>query len=155
MTIQRSRMTGAAELDKVLQQLPVEVAKKVLRGAVMSGAGVVVSEARLAAPRRTGKLIREIRRKLDKQSTHSVTVQVGVGKAFYGLFQEFGTRFMPARPWFRPAWEASKMAALNQIGRALGRGIEDAAVRLAGRFSKSGLASRNGVVSRAARFFGN
>lgn len=34
--------------------------------------------------------------------------------AFYGVFVEFGTRFMPARPWLTPAmaWAREQVAAL-------------------------------------------
>ncbi len=60
--------------------------------------------------------------------------------------QFFGSEVMhpgePARPWLRTAIDANINTAINAIGKALGRSIERAAVKLAGRFAKSGLAAR-------------
>lgn len=151
------RIDGAAELDKVLRQLPIQVAKKELTGAVNAGADIVKKNLQSRAPFRfnppgpikrakgatnPGELRRSIRRRVQKNGEASVTVAVGIGRAFWGMFQEFGTRFMPARPWFRPAWDESKLAALNKIGIELGKRIEAAAKRLAGPLSKSGLLGR-------------
>jgi HK97 gp10 family phage protein len=141
------RITGASELDRVLKQLPTQVAKKELTGAVMAGADIVRKNAQSRAPFRfepsgpiqrskgvtyPGELKRSIRRRVQKMGTASVTVAVGIGRAFWGMFREFGTRHEPARPWFRPAWDESKLAALNKIGLELGKRIEAAAARLAG-----------------------
>jgi len=52
---------------------------------------------------------------------------------------EFGTSIMSARPFFRPAFERTKIAALQEIGNKLGKGIEDRAAKLAGPLAKSGL----------------
>ncbi len=60
--------------------------------------------------------------------------------------QFFGSEVMhpgePARPWLRTAVDANINTAINATGKALGRSIERAAVKLAGRFAKSGLAAR-------------
>jgi HK97 gp10 family phage protein len=151
---------GAKELEAALKQLPEEIAKKVATSAVMAGAKVVLEEARHTAPvgqeskgrvrvRTTkkgnvvisnyGKLKLSLRAIKVRNSTHSVTVAVTVGKAFWGMFQEFGTSKMRARPWFRPAFDASWPKALDVMGKSLGEGIERAAKRLAGPFRKSGL----------------
>jgi HK97 gp10 family phage protein len=142
------QIKGAAELDRVLRQLPVEIARKELTGAVMEGANIVRRAVQDAAPVRVdptpkaigkggkgrlpGYLRANIRRGVVRAGTASVTIAVGTGAAFYGFMLEFGTRFMAARPWFRPAWEASREAALAKIGLALGKRVERAAERLAG-----------------------
>lgn len=146
MTITVS-IKGAAELDRVLKQLPVVVARRELTAAVMEGANIVRRAVQDAAPIRAdatakaigkgkgrlpGYLKASIRRGVVKFGDASVTVAVGTGRAFYGLFTEFGTRHQAARPWFRPAWEASREAALAKIGLALGKRVERAAERLAG-----------------------
>jgi HK97 gp10 family phage protein len=88
----------------------------------------------------------------------SAAAVAGVGsKAFYLKFVEWGwvltshgkgraarrrIKHVPPRPFLRPAWEMSKMAALNVIGRTLGAGIEKSAARLAGPYIKSGFSAR-------------
>jgi len=62
----------------------------------------------------------------------SVITSVGPTKsAFYGLFQEFGTRFHPPKAFMRPAWDALKNSMLETIARVLGEEIEKARKRLA------------------------
>lgn len=57
--------------------------------------------------------------------------QIGSRPDVYGIFQEFG---LPARPWFRPAWERQKNALLEALIQELGSGLARAAVEaVAGR----------------------
>jgi len=153
---------GAREMEQVLQQLPDYIAKRVVNGALRKGAAVVLDAARARAPvgqeskgrvrlrvTKKGKVSVSNYGKLKlnlrivnippSKTSHSAAVAVSVGKAFWGLFVEFGTRFMRARPFMRPAFESTKYQALDVIGKALGEGIEKAAVKLAGPLAKSGL----------------
>lgn len=50
--------------------------------------------------------------------------------AYYWRFLEFGTSKMEARPFFRPAWESSRMMLYSAVKRVLKRGIEAEARRL-------------------------
>lgn len=159
------RITGAREMEAVLRQLPAAIAKQTLTKALREAAQPVLDEARALAPvgqesrgrvrlRRTkrGKITISNYGKLKpslriatvpaSQTPHSATVVVTVGKAFWGMFVEFGTRFMSARPFLRPAFESKKMDALNRLGKALGEEIEKAAKKLAGPYAKSGLRRR-------------
>lgn len=52
---------------------------------------------------------------------------------FYWRFVEYGTRFMAAIPFLRPAFEAKKYAALEKVRAALKLRIEKAAAKLAWR----------------------
>lgn len=62
----------------------------------------------------------------------SVITNVGPTKsAFYGLFQEFGTRNHPPKPFMRPAWDALQMSMLDTMAKTLGEEIEKARKRLA------------------------
>lgn len=62
----------------------------------------------------------------------SVITSVGPTKsAFYGAFQEFGTRFHPPKPFMRPAWDALKSSMLETIAKVLGEEIEKARKRIA------------------------
>ncbi len=161
MTI-RTRIEGAAELDRVLKLLPKAIGERVLANAVRAGAKIIRDEARAKAPVRvSGGLIR-LGKKSSKgripgflraniitakarrgTSSDSVTIHVGPSrKAFYGLFQEFGTRFHSARPFLRPAFDNNVEKAIKVIGIKLGKDIERAAVKLAGPLAKSGLVKR-------------
>lgn len=156
------RITGAREMEAVLRQLPQHIAKQALTKALRAAAEPILDEARALAPvgqeskgrvrlrtTRRGKVAIANYGKLKlslriatvpaSQTPHSATVAVSVGKAFWGLFVEFGTRFMSARPFLRPAFEAKKTEALNRLGKALGDEIEKAATKLAGLYAKSGL----------------
>lgn len=159
------RITGAREMEAVLRQLPATIAKQVLTKALREAAEPVLEEARALAPvgqeakgrvrlRTTkrgkvsianyGKLKLSLRvaNVPANRTPHSATVVVTVGKAFWGLFVEFGTRFMSARPFLRPAFESKKIEALNRLGKSLGEQIEKAAQRLAGPLARSGLRRR-------------
>lgn len=149
------RIHGASEMEEILKQLPEELAKRALVSSLRDGATVVLDEARRRAPvgaeskgrvrfryTKRGKVSVSNYGKLKlnlrlanlsaRRTPHSATVVVTVGKAYWGMFVEFGTRKMKARPFMRPAFEAKKMEALDRIGRALGENIEKVSVRLAG-----------------------
>lgn len=144
--VSRSTITGAKDLDKLLKRLPGKVAGRILQSSLRVGAMVIVKDARTRAPVGTGTLRREIvARKTSRAKASGKSAEVTIGPtqdAFWGLFQEFGTRFHPPHPWLRPAFEASKRAALDKTGKSLGMKIEKAAEKLAGSFAKSGLKAR-------------
>ena len=141
--VSRSTITGAKALDTLLKRLPGKIAGRILQSSLRAGAMVIVKDARLRAPTRTGTLRGEIVARKTKGAPSSAAVTIGPTKdAFWGLFQEFGTRFHPPHPWLRPAFEASKRLALDKTGKSLGMKIEKAAEKLAGSFAKSGLKSR-------------
>lgn len=128
---------GAREMEQLLRQLPAAVARQTLVKALRESAEPVLEEARRLATVGTeakgyGKLKPSLKivNVPGRLTAHSATVAVTVGKAFWGLFLEFGTRFMSARPFLRPAFEAKKEAALARLGLALGEQIEKAAQRL-------------------------
>ncbi len=68
----------------------------------------VVQKAEQFAPKRTGKLATSISYTYNPTS-HEISFNVG---APYGLFVEFGTRYMRPRPYLRPA--------LNAVGEIFG-----------------------------------
>jgi HK97 gp10 family phage protein len=158
------RIHGAREMEAVLKQLPDYIAKRVVTGALRKAAEPVLEEAQRRSPvgkeskgrvrvrtTKKGKISVSNYGKLKlswrivnvpaKRTAHSATVVVTPGKAFWGLFEEFGTRFRkkPLKPILRPAFEAKKHEALDRLGQALGDGLEKAAAKLAGPYLKSGL----------------
>ena len=155
-------ITGAREMEAVLRQLPDYIAKNVLNKALRQAAEPILDEARALAPvgqeskgrvrlrtSKRGKVSISNYGKLKlnlriatvpaNRTPHSATVVVTVGKAFWGMFVEFGTRLMSAKPFLRPAFEAKKMESLNRLGKSLGDEIEKAAKKLAGPLARSGL----------------
>lgn len=145
---------GAKATEQVLKKLPNAMRGRVLRAAASAGGRVVRDTAKLSAPvGETGETRESIAVRTQKESgRNSVTVRVGpTRRAFYAFFGEFGTSNQPARPWFRPAWDASKGRALNKIGDSLGKAITRAAKRLAGPLLKSGLVRGAGKRKRGRR----
>lgn len=79
------------------------LASENFRRAMLEAAGPVVRQAQLYAPKRTGRLAASIHAEpelVDGQWEADVSWERDV---YYGRFQEFGTRRMPAHPFLRPA----------------------------------------------------
>lgn len=143
-------ISGLKELQAAIKELPANIAKNVLRGAVNAGATVIREEAKARAPKSEGPAIKgqpmpgTLKRALyqkqirEKSSAVLQTFFVGVRQgrsakktkkgnldAWYARFVEFGTRKMAARPFMRPAFEAKKEAAVQAIKDYLQRRIPD------------------------------
>ena len=133
-------VSGLKELQAAMKELPVNIARNVLRGAVNAGATVIREEAKARAPVSSGPPVKgqappgTLKRALyqkqirEKSSALLQTFIVGVrqGKsakktsksridAWYARFVEFGTSKMAAKPFMRPAFEAKKEAAVQAI----------------------------------------
>ncbi len=158
------QMNGASDLRKALNKLPEGMGDKICAAALRGGAKIIREEIKNAAPVGTKSYTgvrQEKRTRLKNTKQGQVTellhlrdqikvtaartknlltsLKVYTGKAFWGQFLEFGTSKMAAIPFFRPAFERTKIAALQEIGNKLGKGIEDRARKLAGPLAKSGL----------------
>lgn len=90
-------LPGGRELDAVLSALPMRMQRQAYRQALTAAAAPVRDEARLLAPKRTGKMAKAIRTGSPRQNSDgsfSVSVRLdGRGKgshAYLGLFHEFG-----------------------------------------------------------------
>lgn len=159
---------GLRELDAGLAELPAAVRGKTLEAALMRAAKPILDEARSRAPVRQGGAKRigkgskgrlpgflraSLRRARKRASDASATVQIGPHRrAFYGMFQEFGTSRQAARPFLRPAFDAKAQEALKLLRDALSAEIVKAAQRIASRgFGRSGLGTRRGPLTRALR----
>jgi HK97 gp10 family phage protein len=151
---------GLSELSAALKELPNRIARNALRQSVARGAVVIRDEAKTRAPVSTtppapgdplpGTLKRSIVIKHDKDrssltsQTYVVAVRHGKkyrnqGKkgnrsqdAYYWRWVEFGTVKMAARPFMRPAFEAQKEAAVQEITRVLAERIAQEAQTLPG-----------------------
>lgn len=72
--------------------------------------------AKVKAPVRTGNLKRSIQRTLISPGHHKVTVG-----AYYGVYVEYGTRYMHAQPFFRPAIELARQKLQIDMRRVFHR----------------------------------
>ena len=138
---QVSRVTGFKEMEKVLKELPPTLARKQLRQAVRAGATAVRRNVKSAAPTGAGtehptygRLKDNIRITLNRRSRAPVHYWVHTDRAFWGMFIEFGTRYIAAKPWFRPAFEQAQAAAISRIADRLRKGLVKEARALAGRY---------------------
>lgn len=141
---------GMAEVQRMLKTISPRITKKNLRRAVNQGAAIVGKEARRRAPKREGRLRRNIKWKRRKgKSTYaksSVYVQVGERTqqhelstghfmpgsgsfkddpkdAFYWRFIERGTKYIVARPFIRPAVSSKFRVVVNHVRDELTRGV--------------------------------
>lgn len=99
MSEYRTEVEGAAELDASLHRVAGQLDN--LETAGIKAGQLVKQRAAAKARVDTGALVRSIR----ADATGS-TVTVGA-YASYAAFQEFGTVYVPASPYLRPALEAS------------------------------------------------
>jgi HK97 gp10 family phage protein len=123
------------QFEKDLQKLPNKIATKVLQNSVTSAIRVGMKEIKASAPvhtgdqseasKRYGTLKSNIRaRKAKAASSHERSAYVSTGNAFWGNFLEYGTRYIPARPWFAPAFERAKNAMLDALEANLEKRIK-------------------------------
>jgi HK97 gp10 family phage protein len=110
---------GLVELIATFNRLPDVVAQNALRPAVSAGATVIENEVISRAPVLTGKLKANVYQKYIPEESNSINATYFVGvrndEAFYWRFQEFGTSKMSATPFVRPAFEAKKQEAIQEI----------------------------------------
>lgn len=125
---------GLRELEKKMRSLGPDIARKALRGALVSGARVIKKDVIARAPVDTGRTKRAVFvKRMSKTGPLKENYIIGVrnGKemqkrdldAWYWKFSEFGTKFMNRRSFVAPAFESKKMAAYERIKETLARKI--------------------------------
>jgi len=128
---------GLKELDDFLRTLPEQIQRKALVQATAAGARVIRDSARGRVPVghhppiKVGKKATKARLpgflrasigtwRIKNGARGTVTYGVGArGYAFYGKFLEFGTKYISARPFLRPALDAAYLRAIDAVGKAL------------------------------------
>jgi HK97 gp10 family phage protein len=128
-------LRGVRAYKDLLKKLPQGARKKVVRAALRKGARPIVTAARAAAPRRTGRLRKSIGTVVATEEGKLVAhigPRSGIksGGVFYGHLVEFGRSGVGARPFLRPAFDAKAGEAVKLMGGALGQAIEKEARRL-------------------------
>ena len=142
------KITGLDELQRVLEEMPKDVARRALRGGLKAGSEIVRQRMVENAPKASGFLSEHFNVKVRIRSNELVgTAHIGpAGKTYYpgkgakekgvrtgkhpnkgGLtpvasvarFLEFGTSRMSAKPFLRPAFESTKDSVLSTIINSL------------------------------------
>lgn len=103
------KVTGLAELQVLLDELPAKIEGNVVRGGLRAAAKVVEAEAKRLCPvGKTGALRDSIHVSMRSKHGHiSATVKAGGKKAFYAHMVEYGT----ARHWIKPKYRKSLFVA--------------------------------------------
>lgn len=86
-------VTGLKELDKYLSALPKNMQKGAYRAGLTAAAAVVRDEARLRAPKKTGKMAKSIKSGSARQNqdgTFSIQIRLEGLDGFLGVFHEYG-----------------------------------------------------------------
>ena len=153
-------LTGIDEMKRQLRALPAEIKKQRILDAALSQAAITLrDEVRRLAPVKTGalreniivyrdrkpersnatskysifvrkiKVSRKVRRLLRKIKAAGANIKIS-DYAFYWKFLEFGTSKMPARPFFRPAIQATKGSFVQIVGDGIQKGIDRVVKRL-------------------------
>lgn len=88
-----TQINGLDELQKALDQLPVNIERKVVRGALRAGQKVVLNQAKAAIHNVSGDLAESLRISTRKGRNGQVSARVVAGNktAFYAHMVEFGT----------------------------------------------------------------
>ena len=125
------RMTGGTELVRTLKAIPRELDRRTLMEAVHAGAEPIRDLMSTLAPRGdpaepnlSNIVVTEVR----SQEPHRAAVWIGPSRdAFYAYFVEFGTRFMAARPFARPAFDreasSTQVVLAEEVWQAILRAI--------------------------------
>lgn len=134
------KISGFAELEKALADLPKATERSVLRRVAKKALEPMMDRAQQLAPVDEGTLRDSIvigssltsrARRADKKEPR-LGVRVFMGTANRnGVPREFGTSRSSATPFMRPAWDGGNRAALDVILNDLGEEVEKAAKRAA------------------------
>lgn len=117
-------VTGTQALARKMRSLGSAMAGEKLAQATLAGALIVEGRAKEKALVRTGTLRRSITSQLAESSRERAVVKIGTNVE-YAPFLEWGTRYMAARPYLRPALDESKDEAQRVISAALRELIRD------------------------------
>lgn len=93
MATRDESIVGGRELDRLLQTLPVNVERNIMRSALRAGGVVLRNKARQLVPQEDGDLLRSIRvTSRVRKGQVQIGVKAGNSVAFYAHMVEYGTR---------------------------------------------------------------
>lgn len=132
---------GLARLNRKLTRAIPERAKAAAKVAMEASANEIVAKMKSFAPVDTGDLqmsiswcwgnapkgSRIIAQGAPDKNGLRITIYAGGPDTFYSWFQEFGTQFAAAQPFFYPVWRANKKRAQSRVSRAINKALKDGA----------------------------
>lgn len=152
---------GGAELQRALREFPVQVERRLLRGATKAGAEIIADEAKRLVPVDSGELRNTIRVEMStRRGTVTASIAAGEGRKgwyahiveltgsapheirpkgaaslfFAGLLRKVVEHpGMAPKPFMRPAFDGRAQAALDAMAAYLRTRIPQVAARLARR----------------------
>lgn len=122
---------GLDELDRTIEDMVRKLDGTELENAANAAGRVILDEVMLKAPVRTGRLrdsIKQLAYYRDQNGSRGgrrYTVSITVpnshrfGIMYYAVFLEYGTSKMNAKPFMRPAFDASEQKAVDTFTRVL------------------------------------
>ncbi len=128
----RMKIEGLRELTKTLDKLSDEIRDRDMNFATRKGAEQFRDAAKANAHKRTGKMEANIVVRKDRDTLFDSEYFVAVRKvgkadnpsnAFYAYFEEYGTKFRPAHPFMRPAFDMYRESAINTFKARIGRRV--------------------------------
>lgn len=126
------RVRGLDSLQRRLAQIEREM-DRALPDAAVAGANVIRDEARAIGERVAmserpgGHMVRGIRTFRPERIPSGVRVAIGVQRRlWYGVFPEFGTSRMAARPFMRPALDSKAREAEQAFAERMRQALRQA-----------------------------
>lgn len=109
---------------ELFAELPDKIALKFLRSAARKAATLIRDEMSRTAPRDEGDLSDNMTIKTKKEDDREIVVEIGPSKKeFYGRFVDKGTKFITARNFMMPAFDAKKDDAATVFAVELDKAI--------------------------------
>lgn len=140
------KISGFAELEKALSDLPKATERSVLRRVGKKALEPILDRAKQLVPVDQGRLRDSLvigsvltgrAKRADKQEPRE-GVRIFMGTANRnGVPREFGTVRSAAQPFMRPAWDSEKANAFKVVLTDLGDEVEKAAKRAARKKARS------------------
>lgn len=116
---------GVRDLVRNISDLTDELQQRALVNGTRAAARVIRDEARVLAPRGTGKLSESVQFKKARTGLKwEVKYTIRPRKVHYWWFVENGTKKMAAQPFLRPAYEANQQEAQDKMQESINRALK-------------------------------
>lgn len=131
----RNPLKGMAELSKKLRELPAEIQRKALAGALDAASDPVLAEAKRLAPRQTGKLADSLRKgpsvsRVDGHSLQIVAFEKKGGHGYLAWWHEYGVapHLIKVRPEERTI--GKKRVATRSLNRLFREELDQGSLKI-------------------------
>jgi HK97 gp10 family phage protein len=125
------KFEGFDELSRNLSEFSKRVERNIVMQGLRAGGRVIVVEARMRVPVRSGRLKKSMGMKANRDyGGPAISIGPRSGKkekydAWYSHLIEFGTKYQSARPFLRPAIDAKQKEILEAMGKKMSASIKE------------------------------